>query len=477
MTFRARLLLGFAAVVLGPLIVFGLGIRRGIAGRLTAQYESRVAALTDVIRADLERQSAGIAGRLRALRDAAVADNRLRVAILQGGAGDQPYLLDYAGNAMRLAGLSMLQTQDGDGRIVSSGHFRNEFDRLEPELPRLLAGTPRGMALIRARTAEAPFLALSRVDSFRLGGRPFTLVGGVTLDSAFLAHLAPDSDLVVSLDTVAHADTAGGVADTLIVPAVAADSAGLVPARIIVTHSLAGLDALGHEVDRWFVATLALTGAIALLLAAWLSLRISRPLTALAERTARIDMDRFDVEFSSDRSDEIGALTRLLGAMTERLRAGAARLREAERRIALGDLARQVNHDIKNGLIPIRHVFRHLAQVAREQPEQLGSVFAERQGTVESSVAYLERLAGNYARLYPEPAPGACDVNALLTELVSRLATADPAVLRLELADALPAVRTDPLVLRRTLENLVGTRSTPSRAFRGGGASPSPRPA
>ena len=54
----------------------------------------------------------------------------------------------------------------------------------------------------------------------------------------------------------------------------------------------------------------------------------------------------------------------MLGAMTERLRAGAARLREAERRVAMGDLARQVNHDVKNGLIPIRNVFRHLGQVA-----------------------------------------------------------------------------------------------------------------
>jgi signal transduction histidine kinase len=339
---------------------------------------------------------------------------------------------------------------------VSSGHFRNEFDRLEPALPRLLAVAPGGTALVRARTAEAPFLALARVDSFRLGGRPFTLVGGVTVDSAFLAHLAPDSTLVVSLDTLDRAASAGGVIDSLVVPAIAADSARLVSARIVVAHSLAGLDALRHDVDRWFVAALAFTGAIALLLGGWLSLRISRPLTALAERTSRIDMDRLDVEFASDRPDEIGALTRLLGGMTERLRAGAARLREAERRVAMGDLARQVNHDIKNGLIPIRNVFRHLTQVARERPERLGAVFAERQGTVESSVAYLEGLAGNYARLYPEPAPAACDVNALVTDLVSRVGTSEPAVLRLELGDALPAVHTDPLVLRRTLENLVG---------------------
>src|SRR5439155_1617338 len=61
MTFRARLLLGFGAVVLVPLTVFGLRIRAVMANRLTAEYQQRVAALVSVIRADLDRQSAGIA--------------------------------------------------------------------------------------------------------------------------------------------------------------------------------------------------------------------------------------------------------------------------------------------------------------------------------------------------------------------------------------------------------------------------------
>src|SRR3989454_1065381 len=95
-----------------------------MANRLTAEYERRVAALVAVIRADLEQQSAGIASRLAALTGAMAADNRFRIAALQGG--DRAYLLDYAVNAMHLAGLSMLQIQDDQGRVVSSGHFRNE---------------------------------------------------------------------------------------------------------------------------------------------------------------------------------------------------------------------------------------------------------------------------------------------------------------------------------------------------------------
>ena len=89
--------------------------------------------------------------------------------------------------------------------------------------------------------------------------------------------------------------------------------------------------------------------------------------------------------------------------MVSRLRLGASRLREAERRVASGDLARQVNHDVKNGLVPIRNVLRHLDEVARDDPSTLVERYRERRGTLESSVAYLETLARNYARISPAP--------------------------------------------------------------------------
>jgi len=459
MSFRARVLAGFGVVVLVPLVVFGVRVRADMADRLTAEYQRRVASLAAVIRADLSRDSAGIAARLDALKEAIAMDNKFRRAALEGV--ERAYLLDYAGSAMRFTGLSMLLIQDDQGRIISSGHFRNEYDRLEPDLPRLLAVAPGGMALVEARTAEAALLALARVDSLRLGGRRFTLVGGVAVDSSFLARLAPDSELTVApalpSDTLVRVDTAAQVVSALAVPFVAlGDSARLREARIVVTHSLAPLAALRRRVDAAFVAAALLTAAIALLLATWLSSLISRPLGELARRTAEIDMERLDVTFESERADEIGMLTRLLGAMTERLRVGAAQLREAERRIAVGDLARQVNHDIKNGLIPIRNVVRHLLDAARAGPDQLAAAWRDRQATVESSVSYLEQLATNYARLYPQPGRKPCDVNDAVRETIRRVGDASRGELRTELADELPAVHTDPVVLRRILENLVG---------------------
>ncbi|MGH8720824.1 MAG: sensor histidine kinase, partial [Burkholderiales bacterium] len=251
-------------------------------------------------------------------------------------------------------------------------------------------------------------------------------------------------------------DSAARVVQQLFLPYVdALDGPGTAgQARIVVMQSTDLLASLRRNVNLWFTAAVLVAALAALLLAGWLSTRISRPLSALAQKTAAIDVDRLDVSFESDRRDEIGTLTRLLGAMTERLRAGAGRLRDMERRVAFGDLARQVNHDVKNGLAPLRNVFRHLAQVAREQPARLPEVFAERQGTVDSSIGYLETLAANYARLYPQSERRPTDVNALVRDVVKQGGPAP--VVRVALAESLPPVSADALVLRRVLENLIG---------------------
>jgi signal transduction histidine kinase len=401
MTFRSRLLTAFGVVVLIPLLVFGFGIRREMARRITIEYERRVNALVNVINADLARETDRIAGRLGAMRASLQDDNRFRSYVIRGENRD--YALDYGGGAMRLAGLDFLQLQDDEGRIVSSGHFRNEFDRLGP--------TVRASTLVRAAAAEGPFLALVTADSFAISGKPFRLVGGVGVDSAFLARLARDPELGVQLTLPtdsAVADTGRLVVGEIALPYIdAADGPGQVErARIEVTRSSALLTALQRNVNLWFIVAVLVAALATLLLAGWLSTRISTPVEA--------------------------------------------GMREMERRAAIGDLARQVNHDVKNGLAPLRNVFRHLTQVARDEPGQLPQVFTERQGTVESSINYLETLAANYAKLSPQSERKATDVNAVVRDTV-----AGSSGVKTQLADGLPAVSADALVLRRIIENLV----------------------
>jgi signal transduction histidine kinase len=289
--------------------------------------------------------------------------------------------------------------------VVSSGHFRNEYDRLGPAVP------DSGPALVRAAAAEGPFLVLVTSDSLRIGNRRFRLIGGVTVDSQFLTRLARDPELGIGLvlprDTT-NADSGKLVVGQVPLPYVdAADGPGRVEqARIVVTRSSALLTALQRNVNLWFAAAVLIAALAALLLAGWLSTRISEPVEA--------------------------------------------GIRDMERRIAIGDLARQVNHDVKNGLAPLRNVFRHLTQVARDKPAELPQVFAERQGTVESSISYLETLAANYAKLSPQSERKATDVNTVVRETIGASGS-----VRTKLAEGLPPVSADALVLRRIIENLV----------------------
>jgi signal transduction histidine kinase len=469
MTLRTRLILAFAVVVLIPIALLAFGLRQEMTRRLSQEYESRVDLAVDVVRDDLARESASIAAWLEALGTALANDNRFRLATVADVESEREYLLDYAGTAMRLRDLSMLQIHDGDGRIISSGHFRNEHGRVDTGIESLQNGGD--VVFLITRGPEREFLALARVERFRIGERRFTLVGGVTVDEAFLARLARDREIVVSL-TMYIAGKPSGVrlssargSDTpdddaavrqfpvSLVRSGAGPATQVGVAQLRVTQSMAPLRTILRSVDSWFLLTAAGAGVAALILAVWVSSRISGRLAALAERTAVLDLDRLDVDFDPG-TDEVGTLSRLLGDLAARLRTSTVRVREAERRATVGELARQINHDIKNGLIPLRNVMRHLAQVARDEPGALPVVFTERQQTVDSSIAYLETLATSYQRLSPPSVRRACDLNALITDVVRAARGHEHVELETELATNLPPVMADPVALRRILENL-----------------------
>ncbi|MFH1841588.1 MAG: ATP-binding protein [bacterium] len=493
MSLRSRILLASGILIGLPLILLVCGIRFGMEQRLARQYVQRVETLMAIIDEDLGQRRHDLAGRLATLRRTISEDNRFRLALTDDQPELRQYLLDYAGGAMGLMGLDMLQIQDDTGRIVSSGHFRNEYDREEKRLPRLLCRRADATALATARRPDGSFLALVRCDSLRLGGGTYYLVGGFGLDSGFLASLTRDRDLNISVlydggaissdpelaEQLHHFGIQGidqpelsldptayfvSGRDLPLIPANPASGHRSQPARLIVCHPKAELTALLRSLDLWLGLLLLATLLGTLLLAVWISGRISRPLTRLARQTSRLDLDRLETDFNTDRRDEVGTLSRFLAAMTERLRNSVARLQEAERRATQGEMARQINHDIRNGLVPIRNVFRHLLDVSREDPESTAAVLQERQATLQSGLGYLDDLAQNYARLSSRPGRQPCDCNAIIIDIAKgHAAPADTAVetatsaqrVGLDLDPELPSLQADPIGLRRVLENLV----------------------
>lgn len=454
MSFRARLMAAAALAALLPLAVFALGARQEAGRRLGAEAERRARARAEAVRADLRRETASVRGRLEAAADRAADDPSVRRALVAGDP-EREGLLDWAGTAMRAAGLDALELLGPDGRILSSGHFRNEWGRRDRGLGEALAAVD-GPALVRLRRAEGPFLVLAAGVPLRVGGRLHHLVGGVSLEERLLPRMNRAGPAEVRL-AAAPATGVRPTADAAVridVPLLSPGPDGAERSEAALEVRPAGLPLadLRRGLGRWFLLTAAGSLAAALLAAWWLARRTSRPLEELAARARAVDLDRPEVSFPTDRDDEVGELARTLDAMADRLRRDAARLRDAERRAALGDLARQVNHDVRNALTPIRNVLAHLEEAVAATGGEAARVLEERGGTLEAGLAYLEELAGRYRDLSTRPEPRPCDAGEAVRRATSGLD--DGGRLRVEVADGLPAAWAEPVALRRIVENL-----------------------
>lgn len=469
MKLRGRIFLAAVLLILVPLGALSWVLRQQVAQQFTRTFHERATAqLTAAVGSLLqrgERSAAAIDGIVAAMQD----DNQLRLGIVGGRDDLLPHVRDAAGRAMRLGGLQVLQLQDERGTILSSGHYRNEFGRRESELPRLLrqstwpvvdpgdgepAAAPARIALARLRRPEGDVLALVTLRELSMGDRQLDLIGGEVVTPSTLAALAAGQASLSLRDAAgepllpAPPDEPVALVRTLEVPLIAGGA--LDGAVLVAQVSQAPLRRTLREFDLTLALALAVAIGGAFGLAAWLSARLSQPLQDLARQAARVDLDRPDTDLTSDRADEVGQLARVLGTMVTRLREDARRLADAEHRATLGEVARQVNHDLRNGLTPVRHVLRHLRETAAEDPARLGAVFRDREATLDGSLAYLEDLAGRYARIAPERRRERCDLAAIAREAAlgypEATVDADPAA---------PLVLGDPVALRRILDNLL----------------------
>jgi signal transduction histidine kinase len=275
------------------------------------------------------------------------------------------------------------------------------------------------------------------------------------VDESFFTRLGREGELDVSLALGDATGAPSNNAATLPLVLVNDSSDAVTPTHLAVAPLGSDLQVLRRDLDRWITGSFLLAALAGAVLAAWLAAGLSRPMATLADAALSLDLRTAAVDAVSARNDEVGTLARRFATMTRRLHANAARLRDAERRATIGEMARQVNHDIRNGLIPIRNVVRHLAHVHQTSPQELTTVFGERRGTLDSSVTYLDELATRWARLTPRSERHPVDVNAIAREVVSAAADAHATALRTNLQAELPKVVADPVAIRRIVDNLV----------------------
>ena len=147
------------------------------------------------------------------------------------------------------------------------------------------------------------------------------------------------------------------------------------------------------------------------LIAFFLSNYITKSLQAVSEGIKKTQLKGENLHISWDSNDEIGELVKVYNSMVDELKESADLLAKSERESAWKEMARQVAHEIKNPLTPMRLNIQHLQRSITDDPDKIQErVDKFTRGMIEQ-IDTLSRIASEFSNFAKMPKPELEDLN------------------------------------------------------------------
>lgn len=139
---------------------------------------------------------------------------------------------------------------------------------------------------------------------------------------------------------------------------------------------------------------------------AWLvSRNISYPLMLIQQQMAQTTIGKKNEAILWNRNDEIGQLVKQYNLMIDQLEESAEKLGRSEREGAWRDIARQIAHEIKNPLTPMKLSVQHLERAWKDQSPKLPETFKRVTQTLITQIDTLSELATEFSSFAKMPLP------------------------------------------------------------------------
>jgi two-component system, NtrC family, nitrogen regulation sensor histidine kinase NtrY len=177
--------------------------------------------------------------------------------------------------------------------------------------------------------------------------------------------------------------------------------------------------ALARDVTNLVVAVInvyMILMLLILLLSVILSDRITQPLRMIQNRIAQVSLGQKNEMIRYERSDEIRGLVEEYNYMVQELERSAGLLAQSERESAWREMAKQIAHEIKNPLTPMKLNVQHLQRAiaeGKDNPEMVNRISA----TLIEQIDSLSAIAREFSDFAKMPKPKHNRIN-----LVSKLA-------------------------------------------------------
>ncbi len=215
-----------------------------------------------------------------------------------------------------------------------------------------------------------------------------------------------------------------------------------------------------NQLQSFFVAILnvvMLLLVLSIVGAVFVSGWITKPLRMIRSSVSNVSFGQHNEHINYSSNDEIGALVAEYNKKLTELDEAAARLAQSEREVAWREMAKQVAHEIKNPLTPMKLSVQHLQRVYN--PDDPGN--AERIEKV--SAALIEQIDAltsianafsNFAKL-PQPLMAEVDLIEVLKNVIGLFENNSESVVELKPTVNSLLIRADKEMLVRVFNNII----------------------
>jgi len=220
--------------------------------------------------------------------------------------------------------------------------------------------------------------------------------------------------------------------------------------------------------NAFVLGAYALVVSLVIMVGIFLAHALSKPLRDLSKAARSVGRGDLDVVLQARSADEVGDLIRSFNEMTAELKTSRQHLARAERELAWKEMAKQVAHEIKNPLTPIKLSVQHLVEAYRKGARDFGDILQRVSQTVIEQIDVLTRIASefsDFARM-PERKFERVDLNQLVTETVNLFKEVRGIEFKAHLCPQPAIVVADQDELRRVFINIV--RNSVQAMERGG---------
>jgi signal transduction histidine kinase len=189
----------------------------------------------------------------------------------------------------------------------------------------------------------------------------------------------------------------------------------------------------------------------------FLTRQISRPMTRLLNGTRAVAAGDLSISIDESGAPDIGEVVRGFNAMTGQLRNQRTELANYERELAWRDMARQVAHEIRNPLTPLRLAVQHLRRAYFDRREDFDDQMTRMTGMMIDRIDALANISDEFATLarMPHREPVDVDVKALMDECLALFRQHETIQFTLQTGSVVPHVSADRDELSRVFINLL----------------------